>query len=118
MLPKRLHVSKASADALKLLKARTGITPNILCRMALLLSLESGRSKGRRKTDQEGNEFNAPTLFGEFAPIFRALIFEVHGKLDAKETADVIASHIEDGLVHLRKAKTLPELIEHCGARP
>jgi DNA sulfur modification protein DndE len=115
MLPKRLRISQLSTDTLKILKGKTGLTPNIVCRMALVLSLEAGASGGTSKVDQSGSEFNAPTLFGEFGTLFEALITQVHGALDTKEMADVIASHIEDGLGSLRKSGSLLELIEYCG---
>ena len=115
MLPKRMKISKASADTLKLIKGRTGVTPNLVCRMALVLSLEDGPRGGSKQCDLNGNEFNGPTLFGEHGLLFECLIREVHGALDSKQCAAVIASHIEAGLDRLRKAKSLLELIEYSG---
>lgn len=113
MLPKRLRISKAATDTLKLLKARTGLTPNIVCRIALIVSLERGERGGELHPELIGSEFNAITFFGEFALAFEALLTQVHGKLDAKTCATVIASHVDNGLDVLRKSKTLLELIEH-----
>lgn len=115
MLPKRMRISKASSDTLKLLKGRTGVTPNLVCRMALVLSLEDGARGGQKECDQDGNEFNAPTLFGEHGLLIECLIREIHGNLDGKQCAQAIASHIEVGLDRLRKSKSLLELIEHSG---
>ena len=115
MLPKRLHISKLSTDTLRVLKLQTGLTPNIVCRMALILSLEAGARGGSNKVDQSGSEFNATTLFGEFGTLFEALIVEVHGVLSPKEMVDIIVSHIEDGLATLRKSTSLLDLVEHCG---
>jgi DNA sulfur modification protein DndE len=112
MLPKRLRISKMSTDTLK---NRTGLTPNIVCRIALILSLEEGATRGRKKVDQSGSEFNAPTLFGEFGTLFESLLVQAHGSLNAKQMNDVIASHIEDGLSQLRKSKNLLDLVEHSG---
>lgn len=125
MLPKRLRISKSATDTLKLLKARTGLTPNIVCRMALIMSLERGKQGGESYPEQVGSEFNATTFFGEFALAFEALLTQVHGKLDAKTCATVIASHVDNGLEILRKSRSLLELIEHsapksspdCGVR-
>lgn len=113
MLPKRLRISKSAADTLKLLKSRTGLTPNIVCRMALVISLEHGKRGGESQPDQLGSEFNATTFFGEFGLVFEALLRQVHGKLDAKQSAIVISSHVDAGLEILRKSKTLLELVEH-----
>src|SRR5438093_12246246 len=98
MLPKRLRISKSATDTLKLLKARTGLTPNIICRIALVMSLEDGKTGGQRQVDQAGSEFNAPTLFGEFGLLFEALLRQAHGVLDPKACANVIAAHIDNGL--------------------
>lgn len=115
MLPKRLRISKASTEAMKAIKARTGLTPNIIGRVGLILSLEDGSRGGLKNIDQAGSEFNAPTLFGELGPFIDCMIREVHGELDAKTMSTVIASHIEDGVERLKKSRTLHELVEHIG---
>lgn len=115
MLPKRLRISHNATETLKLLKARTGVTPNIVCRMALLISLENGPDGGQAQPDQNGSEFNAVTLFGEFALLLDALLTQVHGPLTSKEKVDKIVSHIDDGLSTLRKSRSLTELISHSG---
>ncbi len=115
MLPKRMKISKSSADSLKMLKGRTGVTPNLICRIALLLSIEDGEQGGHRTCDQDGNEFNSSTLFGDHGLLFECLLRELHGELDTKACASTIASHIEVGLDRLRKSKTLLELVEHSG---
>jgi DNA sulfur modification protein DndE len=116
MLPKRLRISQPATETLKILKARTGLTPNIVCRVALLISLEAGAKGGKRRPDQGGSEFNAPTLFGEHGNVFDALILQVHGYLNQKDLVDTIVSHIDDGLALLKKSKNLLEFIEHCGS--
>jgi DNA sulfur modification protein DndE len=113
MLPKRLRISKLATDNLKVLKSRTGLTPNIICRMALLLSLEEGAGGGRRMTEDLGSEFNAPTLFGEFAFLFEALLRQVHGQLDVKDCTSIIVSHIDNGIERLRKSRSLGDLLVH-----
>lgn len=113
MLPKRLHISQAATDKLRVLKGRTGLTPNIICRMALVLSLNDGPKGGKRKPDLAGSEFNIATLFGEQAGVFEAFLKEVHGLLDHKLVAQTIASHIDDGLQRLTKAKSLVDLVQH-----
>lgn len=114
MLPKRMHISQAATDKLKILKGRTGLTPNIVCRIALVRSLKEGARAGKRKVDQNGSEFIGTTLFGEHAGVFEALIVQVHGPLDTKTIGQVIASHIEDGLSGLMKAKSVSELVEYA----
>lgn len=114
MLPKRMHISQAATDKLKILKGRTGLTPNIVCRIALVRSLREGGRGGKRKVDQNGSEFIGTTLFGEHANVFEALLVQIHGPLDAKTMSQVIASHIDDGLTGLMKARTVAELVAYA----
>lgn len=114
MLPKRMHISQAATDKLKILKGRTSLTPNIVCRIALVRSLREGPRAGIRKVDQNGSEFIGTTLFGEHANVFEALIVQVHGPLDMKTISQVIASHIDDGLAGLMKAKSVVELVDYA----
>lgn len=114
MLPKRMHISQAATDKLRILKGRTGLTPNIVCRIALVRSLKEGPRAGKKKVDQNGSEFIGTTLFGEHANVFEALLVQVHGPLDLKTMGQVIASHIDDGLASLMKAKTISELVDYA----
>ena len=110
MLPNRFRISKASTDALKVLKARTGVTPNIACRIALMLSLERGRTGGQREVDLEGAELYTHTLFGEASQIYEYFLKQVHGDVDSKKITHIVASHIESGTEELKRIKNLLEL--------
>lgn len=111
MLPKRMHITKSATETLKMFKGRTGVTPNVACRLALMVSLEEGKLGGAKKVDVAGSEFNAATLFGEHATVIEALLRQVHGNLDAKHAATVISSHIDHGLERLRRARSIEELL-------
>lgn len=68
---------KISADAtskLRSIRQKTGLTPNLLCRMAVMLSLEQGPLGGALVPDEDGSEFNAYTLDGEYGALFSALL--------------------------------------------
>lgn len=110
MLPNRFRISKSATNALQLLKNNTGVTPNILCRLALMLSLEEGASRGEQTPDLEGSEFNTPTLFGENTLIYECFIRQVHGKLDTRQYNLVVASHVDNGLQLLKRCKGLLDL--------
>ena len=45
-----------------MLKQRTGLTPNLLCRIALMMSLEEGPLGNIPLPNEDGSEFNAYTL--------------------------------------------------------
>ena len=83
-------------------------------RIALIRSLRDGPRAGKKKVEQNGSEFIGTTLFGEHANVFEALIVQVHGPLDGKTLSQVIASHIDDGLTGLMKAKSVVELVDHA----
>lgn len=70
----KLRISADAASKLRYIRQRTGLTPNLLCRMALMLSLEEGPLGAVPTPDEDGSEFNAYTLTGEFNGLFAGLI--------------------------------------------
>ena len=73
----RFNKLKISADAtsrLRSLRQRTGLTPNLLCRAAIMLSLEEGPVGGMTTPDEDGQEFNAYTLTGDYNGLIGALL--------------------------------------------
>lgn len=104
-----MHYSKLkiSADAttkLRTLRQRTGITPNLLCRMAIMTSLEEGPLGGAAIPDEDGSEFNAYTLTGEYGALFAALLRWVEEgqspeiPLSNEELLDRLRGHIHRGV--------------------
>lgn len=72
----RIQVSADSRNKLRILKGRTGMLPNVLCRLGLVLSLiEPGRPKPE-DYPTDGSEFNRYTLMGEWDPLIVALLKE------------------------------------------
>lgn len=70
----KLRISADATSKLRSLRQRTGLTPNLLCRMGLMLSLEQGAIGTVRPPDEDGSEFNAYTLTGEYGALFAALL--------------------------------------------
>lgn len=77
-----------------MLQARTGLTPNILCRFALVLSLADNAPFDPAAYPEEDREFNRYTLLGEYDRLFEALIVEKHGKA----TGPMLVGHISRGV--------------------
>lgn len=72
---RRVAFTSEADVTLKMLKARTGITPNVLCRMALSLSLaESGRPRRIERDGPPAREINRYTLMGEYDVVFVSLL--------------------------------------------
>jgi DNA sulfur modification protein DndE len=112
MLPSRVKIPADLTDVLKQLKGRTGITPNILCRIALVLSLREGRRDTHQPKDLDGLEFNLSTLFGEHLGLYECLIRQVYGELEVPRTEQLLAQHISDGLMRIRAARSVSDLAE------
>lgn len=70
----KLKISQDATSKLRSLRQRTGLTPNLLCRIALMSSLEEGPLGGVSPPDELGMEFNAYTLTGEYGALFAAVI--------------------------------------------
>ena len=63
---KRIKLSQDSTKKLQLFKSRTGLTPNIACRLALGISIaENNMPSLELFTEESGQEINRYTLFGE-----------------------------------------------------
>lgn len=79
----KLKISSDASSKLRSMRQRTGITPNLLCRYALMSSLEDGALGSVPPPNQDGQEFNAYTLTGELTELFLALVRFVED-IDAK----------------------------------
>ena len=73
----RIKVSEDVDQKLKQLKARTGLTPNLLCRIGFCLSLKESEIPDPSAYDEKSNrEFNRYTLTGEWDSFFVALLIQ------------------------------------------
>ena len=100
----RLKISLDTTQKLRTLKIRTGLTPNILCRLALCFSLNIDFAPSVPKTDEEGQEFNRYTLLGEHDPLFIALIKERCKQDGLDPENDLVIqfkAHVERGVMSL-----------------
>ena len=70
----KLRISADATSKLRSLRQRTGLTPNLLCRLAIMISLEEGPLGSTPAPDEEGSEFNAYTLTGEYGALVAALL--------------------------------------------
>ena len=100
----KLKISGDATSKLRTLRQRTGITPNLLCRMAIMTSLEEGALGGAAVPDEDGSEFNAYTLTGEYGALFAALLRWVEEgqspktPLNNEELLDRLRGHIHRGV--------------------
>ncbi len=67
-------VTKDASNRLRFMAGKTGLTPNLLCRMAFCLSLAEPRVPNPDDYAEEEREFNRYTLLGEYDALFVALL--------------------------------------------
>ena len=72
----RIHISEDSRNKLSILKGRTGLLPNVLSRIGLMLSLAEVNEPELDADATDGSEFNRFTLMGEWDPLIVALLEE------------------------------------------
>jgi DNA sulfur modification protein DndE len=101
----KLRISAAATSRLRAMRQRTTLTPNLLCRVAVMLSLEQGPLGGDPPPDEEGQEFNAYTLTGEWNGMIGALLRFVEERdgatLTDGELLDRFRGHIHRGVATL-----------------
>ena len=98
----RIKLSNRSQQLLGSMKKKTGLTPNILARFALCLSLKDPSIPNPDEFDENGSEFYPATLFGEHEQMYLALILDRlnHDKLDPElYLPRMIRAHINRGVV-------------------
>jgi len=99
----RVRMSEEATQRLSLLKGRTGLTPNILCRIAFCLSLKEPGLPEINK-DSQGQEFNRYTLTGEWDSFYMALlkVRSINDGLNLdKDQSTHFKEHIERGVILL-----------------
>ncbi|KUG19212.1 dna sulfur modification protein dnde [hydrocarbon metagenome] len=69
-------MSKGATHRLQMLKGKTGLTPNILLRIAVCYSLNEPKIPNPNDYDEEGQELNRYTLTGEWDAFYMGLLRE------------------------------------------
>jgi DNA sulfur modification protein DndE len=112
MLPNRIKLSKKVTDKLRHLKGQTGLTPNILSRIAIMLAMREGSDLSNAGvSDSDGQEFNDTTLFGENIYVYDVLINQyIHDKNIEITISDAIVALIEVGVHKMGHVKQLEQL--------
>jgi len=114
MLPNRIKLSKIATHKLQYLKGRTGLTPNILSRIAMMLAIKEGSNLSNAGVnDNDGQELNDTTLFGEYIYVYDVLIKQyIHDNNIAMDVADTIVALIEVGVHKMGHVKRIEQLRE------
>jgi DNA sulfur modification protein DndE len=102
----RLRVCEEADLRLRILKARTGLTPNILCRLGFCLSLNDPTPPDPAQYPEDGpREINRWTLTGQWDSLVVALLKErcTQDGFKVVEWEDQFRAHINRGLLILGK---------------
>jgi DNA sulfur modification protein DndE len=111
----RLRVCQEVDQRLIHLKGRTGLTPNLLCRIGFSLSLNDLTVPDPNAYPPDSNrELNRYTLTGEWDDLFVALLRErcAHDELDLEnDLEDQFRAHVNRGVLMLyQRVKHLGDL--------
>ena len=105
MIRPRLYVGEQTSSKLRGLQQRAQITPNLLCRIGLCLSLEDENPVNvSMYADGNAREFQMMTLLGPHQELYLALLRErllCDGLLDSVDLNDYLRAHISRGVIQL-----------------
>ena len=117
----RITLSESSTRKLQTFKARTGLTPNIACRLALGLSLsQKKRPSLELHIDETGQTINRYTLLGEHELILLSLFKQWCHEHDISESEyeSYFIAHINQGVEMLiNRVKGLQDFTNLLPAR-
>lgn len=100
----RLRMSYRSQNLLAQLKSRTGLTPNIMGRFAICISLNDTSVPNPEEFDEKGSEIHPSVLFGEYEDLFMALMIQrlAHDGMDVKTCLNrMTRAHFNRGVIAL-----------------
>jgi DNA sulfur modification protein DndE len=102
----RLRVCEEADLRLRILKARTGLTPDLLCRLSFCLSLNDPTPPDPSQYPEDGpREINPYTLIRPWESLILALLRERchQDSFDEKESEDQFRAHVNRGILLLYK---------------
>lgn len=100
----RIQIGEDATNRLRMLKGKTGLTPNYLCRMGLCYSLNEPRSPNLGEYNNDGQTFNRYTLLGEHDALYMALLKErlIQEEKDPEEDLyDEFVAHLNRGVIRV-----------------
>ena len=111
----KLRLTKDASNRLRFVAGKTGLTPNLLCRIGFCLSLGEPTIPNPAEYTDEDREFNRYTLLGEYDPLFIALLKErcCEDGVSIERLPDYFRAHMNRGVVLLQqRAKGIADLAQ------
>lgn len=110
----KLRLTTEASNRLRFVAGKTGLTPNLLCRMGFCLSLGEASIPNPDDYPEEDREFNRYTLLGEYDRLFVALLTQrcYQDGVDLARIADYFRAHMNRGIVLLQgRVKSVGDLV-------
>lgn len=110
----KIKLAKDASNRLRFLAGRTGLTPNLLCRLGFCLSLAEPTQPRLEEYREEEREFNRYTLLGEYDALFIALLKQrcYSDGIAEDELPDYFRAHLNRGVTLLQqRARGLADLL-------
>ena len=98
----KIKISNDATQKLRMLKIRTGLTPNILCRLGFCLSLNEPGILDTSLYQEDGMEFNRYTLTGQYDTLYISLLKErciQDGITIEKDITEQFIAHLNRGVL-------------------
>lgn len=109
----KVRLSKEASNRVRFLAGKTGLTPNLLCRLGFCFSLSEPRIPDPGDYPEEDREFNRYTLLGEFDPLFVALLRQRchEDGIGPDQLSQQFRAHLNRGIILLqRRVRTRGDL--------
>ena len=105
MILNRIRLSKEATNRLRWLAGKTGLTPNLLCRIGFCLSLGEPMMPKPEIYPEEDREFNRYTLLGQDDSFFFALLRQrcSRDRIEEEKIPDLFRAHLNRGIILLQK---------------
>jgi DNA sulfur modification protein DndE len=100
----RVQIDTQATNNLSMLKGRTGLTPNYLCRIGLCYSLNEPRPPNPEEYNADGQTFNRYTLLGEHDALYMALLKErliQEGEDPKEDLYEEFVAHLNRGVIRV-----------------
>ena len=112
ILPNRIALSQNATNKLRNMKSHTGLTPNILSRIAITKAIETTSSlKNAGVADTEGQILRREVLFGEHEQVYEVLIQQyIYDNNIEEPISEVISALIEIGVHKLGHVKNIQQI--------
>ncbi len=117
----RIKFSNDATIKLRTLKSRTGITPNILCRLGFMLSLKDPTIPSPEDFPEDGMEINRYHLTGYYDLLFCSFLKQRCHKDSLSKSTDItkqFRAHMNRGVFLLASRtsdiSSIPDLLKAC----